>query len=191
MVPDREDFLRTLDAARAGDDTGLTRLFQLLYPAVLRYLRVTEPTEAEDLASETWLDVAHALRGFEGDERGLRALALTIARRRVVDLRRRRARQGIIPTEPEHLAALGAVGDAEEEAVSRLELDEAIERLRALPPDQAEVILLRVLGGLGVEEVASIMGKRRGTVRVLQHRGLRALARTASEHAIWSNGVTR
>jgi RNA polymerase sigma-70 factor, ECF subfamily len=50
-----------------------------------------------------------------------------------------------------------------------------------LPADQAEVILLRVLGGLEVAEVAAIVGKRPGNVRVLQHRGLRLLAERLSE----------
>jgi RNA polymerase sigma-70 factor (ECF subfamily) len=40
-----------------------------------------------------------------------------------------------------------------------------------LPRDQAEVVALRVLGGLGVAEVARITGRRPGAVRVLAHRG--------------------
>jgi RNA polymerase sigma-70 factor (ECF subfamily) len=44
-----------------------------------------------------------------------------------------------------------------------------------LPPDQADVVLLRVLGGLSVTEVSEILGKPPGTVRVLQHRALRRL----------------
>ena len=46
-----------------------------------------------------------------------------------------------------------------------------------LPPEQAEAVLLRVLAGLGTDEVAQIMGKQPGNVRVLSHRGLRNLAR--------------
>jgi RNA polymerase sigma-70 factor (ECF subfamily) len=48
-----------------------------------------------------------------------------------------------------------------------------------LPPDQAEVILLRVGAGLDGPRVAELVGKRPGAVRVLQHRGLRRLARVA------------
>ena len=55
--------------------------------------------------------------------------------------------------------------------------DEAVRKIVALlPPDQAEIVLLRVVGGLPVEEVAAITGRRPGTVRVLQHRALRRLA---------------
>jgi RNA polymerase sigma-70 factor (ECF subfamily) len=45
----------------------------------------------------------------------------------------------------------------------------------ALPAEQAEVVMLRVVGGLPVEEVARVVGKKPGTVRVLQHRALRRL----------------
>src|SRR6266511_3291378 len=45
-----------------------------------------------------------------------------------------------------------------------------------LPPDQAEVVTLRVVAGLDVAQVAEIVGKRAGAVRVLAHRGLRRLA---------------
>jgi RNA polymerase sigma-70 factor (ECF subfamily) len=54
----------------------------------------------------------------------------------------------------------------------------------ALTPDQADVILLRLLAGLDVDQVARILGKRPGTVRVLQHKALRRLAGTFSIEAL-------
>jgi RNA polymerase sigma-70 factor (ECF subfamily) len=46
-----------------------------------------------------------------------------------------------------------------------------------LPPEQAEAVRLRVMAGLDTDQVAEIMGKQPGNVRVLSHRGLRNLAR--------------
>jgi RNA polymerase sigma-70 factor (ECF subfamily) len=66
----------------------------------------------------------------------------------------------------------------------------ALALLAELPPDQAEVVALRVLAGLEVAEVARIVGKRPGTVRVLAHRGLRRLA-GRMETAGLARGVTR
>lgn len=61
--------------------------------------------------------------------------------------------------------------------------DEAAQRIVALlPEDQAEVILLRVVADLSVEQVAAIVGKRPGTVRVLQSRGLKRLAERISKN---------
>ena len=180
-----EDFERTLAEAREGHGSSLGELFRDLYPRILRYLRALEPAEAEDLASEAWLDLANALRRFEGDERGLRALAFTIARRRLVDLQRRRARHPSVPIEVDGVVTEGWVGDVEEEAMTALATEAALACVAALPPDQAEVILLRVLGGLPVGDVARIVGKRPGTVRVIQHRALRRLA-----EQITGDGVT-
>jgi RNA polymerase sigma-70 factor (ECF subfamily) len=66
----------------------------------------------------------------------------------------------------------------------------ALALVAELPADQAEVVALRVLGGLEVAEVARIVGKRPGTVRVLAHRGLRRLAQRV-EAAGLLGGVTR
>jgi RNA polymerase sigma-70 factor (ECF subfamily) len=65
-------------------------------------------------------------------------------------------------------------------------LDAALRRVARLPADQAEVVALRVLAGLSAEQVAEIVGKRAGAVRVLQHRGLRRLA-----NELAAEGVTR
>jgi RNA polymerase sigma-70 factor (ECF subfamily) len=66
----------------------------------------------------------------------------------------------------------------------------ALALVAELPPDQAEVVALRVLGDLEVAEVARIVGKRPGAVRVLAHRGLRRLAKRM-QAAELAQGVTR
>ena len=53
----------------------------------------------------------------------------------------------------------------------------ALERLRALSPDQAEAVLLRVVAGLDYDEIARLTDRSTGSARVLVHRGLKALAR--------------
>ncbi len=179
-----ERFATTVAAAQAGAEWALAELYGDLHPRILRYARALEPAEAEDLASDIWLDVARGLGRFEGDDRAFRAWAFTIARRRLVDLRRRRARREAVPTPVERLVERGGIGDVEEEAMAGLATDGAIARIATLPPDQAEVVLLRILGGLSVREVAAITGKRPGTVRVLQHRALRRLAREVRREAV-------
>ncbi|MEO8293176.1 MAG: sigma-70 family RNA polymerase sigma factor [Actinomycetota bacterium] len=172
-----------LEAARAGAGWALAELYHELHPRVLRYLRAMEPSEHEDLAADVWLETSHALQRFEGDEAGLRALAFTIARRRVLDLRRRRARRATSPVPQEQLVSTEA-GDAEEDAMASLSTDEALRQILRLPPDQAQVILLRVIADLPVAEVASILEKTPGAVRALQHRAVRRLARQTSREAV-------
>lgn len=182
-----DEFDSRLVAAREGDEWALTEMYRALYPRILRYLRAVEPASADDLASDTWLDMVRGLVRFRGDEQALRAWAFTIARRRVSDFRRARARKAIVPTSPDRLVEAGGVGDAEEDALAALGTGWAVAVISSsLSAEQAEVVLLRVLGDLGVNEVARIVGKQPGTVRVLQHRALRRLAR-----ALEAQGVTR
>lgn len=179
-----QPFDRTLDAARAGEGWALAELFRDLHPRFLRYLGSLEPEEAEDLASDTWLDVARGLERFRGDEHDLRAFAFTIARRRLMDLWRTRTRRNTESVEPARLEAKGPVSDVEDEALAELGTQDALDRIIRLPAEQAEVVLLRVLAGLSVDEVAILLSKRPGTIRVIQHRALRRLAREASEEPV-------
>lgn len=179
-----ERFDAMLAEARRGDPGALSALYRLLQPPILRYLRALEPREAEDLASEAWLSVITSLDRFRGDEPALRAWAFTIARSRLIDLRRLRARRGTVPTSPEELAEHAETRNVEEEALAELSTEEAVAQIASLPHDQAEVVLLRVIGDLSVRDVAAIMGKRPGTIRVLQHRALRSLALRVSRQAV-------
>jgi RNA polymerase sigma-70 factor, ECF subfamily len=163
-----------LAAARSGGEWALAALYRDLHPAVLRYLYSQAPGDAEDLASETWLDVARSLQRFDGDETAFRRWIFTIARRRLLDHRRAAARRRThpVPAESIHLEA----PDCADEVIAHASTRAALATLASLPPDQAEVVLLRVLADLDVEDVAKIVGKRPGTVRVLQHRALKRLA---------------
>jgi RNA polymerase sigma-70 factor (ECF subfamily) len=171
------DFDHVLSAARDGNEDALADLYRSLYPRFVRYAAAVVPSSAEDVAADAWLDVARSLGRFRGDESDFSAWAFTIVRRRVLDLRRRGARRRTDPVDPLDLVDAGDVGNVEDEAVVSLEASWAVGLITsALSRDQAEVVLLRVLGDLSVDQVADIMGKRPGTIRVLQHRALRRLA---------------
>jgi RNA polymerase sigma-70 factor, ECF subfamily len=173
------EFEQVLSAAREGDDRALTILYRNLYPRFVRYASAVAAESAEDVASDAWLDVARGLGRFRGDEEAFRSWAFTIVRRRLLDLHRSRRRRRTHPVDPHALADPRAVANVEDEALSTLGTSWAIRLITSsLSRDQAEVVLLRVLGDLDVEQVASIMGKRPGTIRVLQHRALRRLAET-------------
>jgi RNA polymerase sigma-70 factor, ECF subfamily len=76
----------------------------------------------------------------------------------------------------------GLQPDAGSTAVERLSGQEAVDLLVAgLPADMAEVLLLRVVADLPVAEVAQLMGRSAGSVRVLQHRALKRAAELLGE----------
>jgi RNA polymerase sigma-70 factor, ECF subfamily len=173
-----------LAAARLGEEWAVAAIWRDVHPRLLRYLRVAAPvTGAEDLASDVWLEIAAGLARFDGDRQAFLRFAFTICRRRVIDTRRRVGRRRTDPVAPDVLATRAPAGDGGLEV--GLALEAALERLASLPRDQAEVILLRVVVGLDADSVGEILGKRPGTVRVLQHRGLERLgAALAAERSV-------
>jgi RNA polymerase sigma factor (sigma-70 family) len=179
-----DQFQGILIAAQDGGEWAVATLYRWLHPAVLGYLRGRAGDDAEDLASETWLAVARALPSFSGDEGAFRSWVFTIAHRRLVDHHRAAARRprtrSLTPGEDDERESpldLAGRDDPAGDVEAALAGEEAVRRIVALlPPDQADIVLLRVVTGLPVEEVAAITGRRSGTVRVLQHRALRRLA---------------
>ena len=169
------DFARALHAARSGDDRALTALWRELQPALLRYLRAVDPGAAEDIASDTWLEVTRRLDRFTGGEREFRGWLFTIARHRLIDSRRRAARHRTAPVA--WLADRPGVDDPAADVLVDLSTRASIRLVSELPRHQAEAVLLRVMAGLDTAEVAAMLGKQPGNVRVLSHRGLRTLAR--------------
>jgi RNA polymerase sigma-70 factor (ECF subfamily) len=107
-----------------------------------------------------------------------------VAHRRVVDEYRRKGRT---PARAPFTDALDLPDghDPASLAVEQLTAQAAVEALvRRLPADQAEIVLLRVLGDLDVEQVAGIVGKSKSAVRVSQHRALRRLQQTFAKPVV-------
>ncbi|HZQ27065.1 MAG TPA: RNA polymerase sigma factor [Acidimicrobiales bacterium] len=172
-------FSELLAAAQTGDEAAFAAIFRATQPRLLRYLRVMSAEAADDVAGETWVDVAKGLGRFRGDEGAFRGWVFTMARHRLFDWQRAAARRLADPVPTEEMAQLRARGDGDDPAATTETSQgtaEAIRLVALLPPDQAEVVLLRAVAGLDVSQVADITGKTAGAVRVLAHRGLRRLA---------------
>jgi RNA polymerase sigma-70 factor, ECF subfamily len=167
-------------AAKTGAEWAIAALYREFQPGLLRYLSAQAPADGDDLASEVWLAAAAGLGRFEGDETGFRRWLFTIAQRRLVDLRRRDARRRSLLSSLERSNDRDPL-DFEAEMLAAAETEAALALIASLPPDQAEVVLLRVVGGLATEDVAAILGKKPGAVRVLQHRALKRLAEQLAE----------
>ncbi len=180
-----EDFASVLARAQEGDEAAFAVLWRDLNPALLRYLRLNEDA-ADDVAAETWVTVVKGLRRFSGSETAWRGWVFVTARRRAVDVGRRRARTTLVEGTWAARPAENLVTDPAVEVVAQMDTDGALGLVRQLSPLQAEVIVLRVLTGLPAEEVARIVGRSPGAVRVAAHRGLKRL-----EQILSAEGVTR
>jgi RNA polymerase sigma factor (sigma-70 family) len=143
-----------------------------LGPAVLGYLRAQRVPDPEDLLGEVFLQVTRDLHRFEGDEDAFRRWVFTIAHHRLIDERRRVARRPqLSDAEIPEMPASADVADMPTDPDLLAALDQ-------LSPDQREVIVLRFVADLSLEQVAEVTKRRVGAVKALQHRALSRLSRT-------------
>jgi RNA polymerase sigma-70 factor (ECF subfamily) len=177
-----EAFGSILEAARAGADWAWSRLYRDLAGPVLGYLRGRGATDPEDLLGEVFLQVARNIATFEGGERAFRSWVFTVAHHRVIDERRYRGRRPAVLSGDPPPGVAG--GDVEQEALDHLGTHRVLELLDHLSPDQREVLLLRIVADLTIEEAARVVGKRPGAVKALQRRGLEALRRRVGQKGV-------
>ena len=139
--------------ARTGDEDAFRHLYHAMQPRLLNYLRAqVGETDAEDIASETWTRIARDIRTFTGDADGFRGWTTTIARHRAIDhLRRRRP---TIPLPLEEIPGYPAPDNTEQAATDALSTTAALALIAALPHQQAQAILLRVVIGLDTATAA-------------------------------------
>lgn len=164
--------------AQQGDAEAFRLLYRDIQPRLLRYLHALAGQDAEDIASETWLQVARDLPGFSGTYDGFRGWVATIARHRALDhLRRNTRRPPALALPAEDLAAWAATADTAQAALDAVATAGAVALIATLPPDQAEAVLLRAVLGLDAATAGHVLGKRAGAVRTAAHRGLKTLHR--------------
>jgi len=160
---DALDFDQLVEEAVRGSDSAFTLLWRNFHPRMVRYLAMFT-NEPEDLCSEVWIKIATSIKGFQGDSKAFKGWIYTIARNAATDLARKKQRSGITV----ELNDSDWIGE-------NSTMVEVMDLVKRLPQEYAEIILLRIVADLDASEVAEIVGKTQGNVRVLTHRGLKQL----------------
>jgi len=177
------EFEAVLAAAQSGAPWAFERIFTALSPVVTGYLRVQGAHEPEDLSSEVFVAVIRNIGRFTGGEASFRSWVFTIAHRRLLDERRSHGRRPQFTALNEAMELAGP--DDVEGAVERVQRTEWVRELcEELSPDQRDVLLLRLLGRLTIEEVSELVGKSNVAVKALQRRGFRAIGRMLSPEEV-------
>jgi RNA polymerase sigma factor (sigma-70 family) len=183
---DIAEFDTVLTAAHAGSEWAWEILVRRLAPALLRFFRVRGLPDPDAMVGEVFVDIARNLGTFQGDYSSFRSWVFVIAYRRMTDERRRLGRRpNETPTDAVPESGRSAPS-AEDEAMESLGNAEAAKLLSSLTDDQRDVISLRVVGGLSLDQTAHATGKRVSAVKALQRR---ALARLRKEFE--RRGVSR
>ncbi|ROQ82290.1 RNA polymerase sigma factor [Streptomyces sp. NBC_01260] len=177
MLGDDAGLTAAVLAAQDGDEDAFRTVYRAVQPRLLGYIRtlVGEP-DAEDVASESWLQIARDLDRFSGDADRFRGWAARIARNRALDHLRMRGRRPAVGGDETELSEKPAESDTAAEAIEALATGRTMSLIAQLPQDQAEAVVLRVVVGLDAKSAALTLGKRPGAVRTAAHRGLKRLA---------------
>src|SRR5262245_40335284 len=163
-------------AAKAGCKASFERIYRQLAGSVASYLRWHRASDPDGLTNDVFAQVHRNLGGFRGDEAGFRSWLFTIAHHRMIDDRRRAGRQPQLQHDPAVDERVGW-GDVEEDALAAMAPERVRDLLAVLSPDQRDVVLLRIVADLSVEDVARMLHKREGAIKALQHRALATLRR--------------
>jgi RNA polymerase sigma-70 factor (ECF subfamily) len=171
---------RLLERAREDDAQALAEIYDLYAESIYRYLYryLGDEAQAEDLTSEVFLKLLQALHTPRAPRDHLQGWLYRVAHNQAMDWFRRQKKRvsDSLEVGPDGHPELVAVDDAPlsslEKRQSQQQLREAIRRLTT---DQQRVILLRFGEGLKCKEVAELMGKSEGAIKILQHRAIKRL----------------
>lgn len=191
MRPDGQtpvEHARVGDAAalnqRCGPDTHaiVERLYQEHAATVLAYLHARLPTmaDAEDTLAEVYLA---ALRACDAAEPLSVGWLMTVARNRIADHYRRRARSERhgAPLDLSDEAPMGEDADPEWLALRAEERRELARLIRRLPEEQQDALALRFAAGMRCPQIAQITGRNEDAVRKLLSRAVARLRREWAE----------
>lgn len=171
-----------LERLAAQDSEAFAEVYDLYVDRIFRYVVLKLPTQedAEDVSSEVfkrlWQYVCDGTKVVDN----LNALIYQIARNLVADYYRNRERKPTVsaddfPIEIADERQLDVVRSIEH----GIELTQAIQQL---PTDYREVVVLRYIEDLSTEDIAQIMGRTKGAIRVLLHRATQLLRQHLSHH---------
>lgn len=179
-----------VERARTGDPEAVGWLYERYFDRIYRYvyLKLGDPTEAEDLSEQVFLKMIESIGSFQWQGSNFASWLYRIAHNQVVDILRRHSRRPQVPLEP--------VGDTipserddphhmAEQSDFRAHLAEAMAGLTEL---QAQVISLKFGMGLTNAEVATLLGRTEGAVKALQFSALQNLQKRLSKKGYSGSG---
>jgi RNA polymerase sigma-70 factor (ECF subfamily) len=176
--------------AKSGDSRAFGTLYERYAADIYRFLNAQLPNyvEAEDLTSDVFLRAWQSLPRYRERGYSFSAYLYKIARNALIDHWRKKKKDGRVVDLP--LDDLYGETTDSGDRVIRYQENETLRRaLNELKADYRSVLVLRFINGLTILEIASIMGRSEGAIRVLQHRALLAVRRKMPFEGSWDEEI--
>lgn len=145
------------------------------------YLKVGSAPDAQDLTSQTFLKAWQYLSDDSREVRNIRAFLYRVARNTVVDHFRTQGSEGQWLENFEAAEAQASTVSVEEDIGKSISREAVMAAMNKLNPGYREAVLMRYVEDLDMEEIAQIMNKSNGAVRVLIHRAVTELKKILDE----------
>lgn len=170
-----DDEKEFIEKAKKRDKEAISYLYETYAQVIFRYIafRVETESVAEDLTADVFLRMIRALPSYEYTSVPFRAWLFRIAANRITDYYREKK-----PLQSESVLENYRSDDTEPIArlVKKEEYSHVRHAIQTLSEDYQNIIILRFVRDLSHAEVATVINKPEATVRVMQHRALKALA---------------
>lgn len=184
IEPDKTE-QELIEKAKTGDSAAFGRLYDQYITQIFRFivLKVDSRHIAEDITHEVFMSAWQKLPNFKEQGYPFGSWLYTIARHKVIDHYRTKKGHLSIDDEAISESSLLQSDDQSDQLFDvSLKLTKIKQALSQLTDEQQEVITLRFVNDLQPSEIAHILNKREGTVRIIQHRAIQKLKKILGEH---------
>jgi RNA polymerase sigma-70 factor (ECF subfamily) len=174
--------------AAQGEQEAFGQLYERHVFKVYRhiYFLVYDASLAEDLTAQTFLKALEAIHRYEIRGAPFLSWLLRIASNLTINYKKSQKNIPGCPL-PETLEAKGIFYSPDEFCQVRIDSRQVWETVRHLPTEQRQVMVMRFVDDLGYPDIAHVLGKSVGAVRVIQYRALLALRRMLDERLVGAN----
>ncbi|MFC1598723.1 RNA polymerase sigma factor [Patescibacteria group bacterium] len=181
----RANFLKEkylLLQAKNKDSDAYSQVYDLYIDKIYRFIffKVNNKEDVQDLTSEVFLKVWQYI--IDGKQiKNLNAFFYQVARNLVIDYYRKSSQKDIPIDEPANIAQDRLAIDEIKKIEAKIQFEKIEIKLGELKDEYREVIILRYIEGLSMIEIADIIGKKKGNVRVILYRALNTLKELMSD----------
>ncbi len=178
LILEQEQEKDILKKVKNGDNEAFGELYDFYAPKIYRFVRLKVDSQetAQDLTSEAFLKIWQHLQEQRKIRERFQALLYKIARNLIIDFYRNRSvREILIEDDLEEFSSIESEESSDGLVLQYEEMKQVRKAVAQIHPSYQDVIVWYYVDELSISEIAEILEKNEGTVRVLIHRAVKAL----------------